>query len=344
MTLANLTQAGVVQALEEFDEIGRDAFLAKYGFRKSKSYFLVHNGQRYDSKAIAGAALAFSGAGNDPLSPQDFSGGEKTVKPALERLGYEVVHEPSRNPDWTRDELILAFDFYMRHRDRMPDKSSEDIARLSSDISKLGRLVHAHAEDTFRNPNGVYMKAMNFRRFDPNFRDSGRSGLSRGGQGDERIWNDFADDPKALAAAATAIRNMLVLVEDDEDVAEGLSQPLDEDFAEAIEGGLVTRLHRTRERNKQIVKRKKEDVIRRHGRLGCEACAFDFEASYGDRGRGFIECHHLRPVRDIVGQGVTRLNDLALLCSNCHRMVHAKSPWLSLDELRALLKAPKSLP
>jgi 5-methylcytosine-specific restriction protein A len=338
MTLANLTQAGVLRAIAEFDQLGRDAFLAKYGFKKSKSYFLIHQAQRYDSKAIAGAALAFSGLGNDPLSPQEFSGGEKTVKPALERLGFEVIYEPSRNPDWTRDELILAFDFYMRHRDRMPDKSSDDIAKLSSDIARLGRLMHGHGEETFRNANGVYMKAMNFRRFDPKFRDAGKSGLSRGGQGDERVWNDFVEDPKALAAAAAAIQGMLVLVEGDEDMAENLAQPVEEDFAEAIEGGLVTRLHRTRERNAQITKRKKEDVLRRHGRLRCEACAFDFEASYGDRGRGFIECHHLRPVSDIVGQGITRLNDLALLCSNCHRMVHAKAPWLSLDELRALLR------
>jgi putative restriction endonuclease len=30
----------------------------------------------------------------------------------------------------------------------------------------------------------------------------------------------------------------------------------------------------------------------------------------------------------------TRLEDLALLCANCHRMIHRASPWLSVEELR----------
>ncbi|MEX2447811.1 MAG: hypothetical protein WD404_03595 [Solirubrobacterales bacterium] len=30
--------------------------------------------------------------------------------------------------------------------------------------------------------------------------------------------------------------------------------------------------------------------------------------------------------------------DLALLCANCHRMVHAKRPWLSVEQLRSHLK------
>ena len=142
MALSSLTEAGVLAAIAEFDQLGREAFLARYGYKKSRSYFLVRNGERYDSKAIAGAAVAFSQPGTDALSASAFSGGEATVQAALNRLGFEVVHEPSRNPDWSRDELILAFDFYMRHRDRMPDKSTTEILDLSKDISKLGKPAH----------------------------------------------------------------------------------------------------------------------------------------------------------------------------------------------------------
>jgi 5-methylcytosine-specific restriction protein A len=35
----------------------------------------------------------------------------------------------------------------------------------------------------------------------------------------------------------------------------------------------------------------------------------------------------------------TNIADLRLLCANCHRIVHAKAPWLMLDELIALLGA-----
>ncbi|MDP6032209.1 MAG: HNH endonuclease [Alphaproteobacteria bacterium] len=33
----------------------------------------------------------------------------------------------------------------------------------------------------------------------------------------------------------------------------------------------------------------------------------------------------------------TKLSDLVLLCSNCHRMVHRKRPWLTVRELRELI-------
>jgi len=56
--LSDLTQNSVFQALAEFDELGRDAFLNRYKFGKARGYFVVHNGQRYDSKAIAGANTA----------------------------------------------------------------------------------------------------------------------------------------------------------------------------------------------------------------------------------------------------------------------------------------------
>jgi 5-methylcytosine-specific restriction protein A len=101
---------------------------------------------------------------------------------------------------------------------------------------------------------------------------------------------------------------------------------------------MLTRLHRVRERNREIVRRRKEQAMARLGRLACEACGFDFAERYGERGWGFVECHHTRPVHTLRPGERTRLADLALLCANCHRMIHARRPWLSLHELRALLR------
>ena len=49
-------KSAVLQAMTEYDELGRDAFLARYGYGPARSYFVVHDGRRYDSKAIAGVA------------------------------------------------------------------------------------------------------------------------------------------------------------------------------------------------------------------------------------------------------------------------------------------------
>ncbi|MGF7234005.1 MAG: HNH endonuclease [Frankia sp.] len=72
--------------------------------------------------------------------------------------------------------------------------------------------------------------------------------------------------------------------------------------------------------------------------LRCEVCGFDFEKTYGSRGAGYIECHHIVPLHT-TGQRATKLDDLALICANCHRMIHRGTPWLSPDELRETLNA-----
>jgi hypothetical protein len=55
MGLSDLTdRSAVLQAIAEYDQLGRESFLARYGFGPARSYFLLHNGKRYDSKAIAG--------------------------------------------------------------------------------------------------------------------------------------------------------------------------------------------------------------------------------------------------------------------------------------------------
>jgi hypothetical protein len=92
MALSDLTSREAVRrAIEEFDRLGRDAFLEKYGFGKARAYFLVEDGRHYDSKAIVGAAYGFQFPDRGPLRAREFSGGEATVRARLEELGFEVV-------------------------------------------------------------------------------------------------------------------------------------------------------------------------------------------------------------------------------------------------------------
>jgi hypothetical protein len=90
--LADLTsQAAVRQALDEFDALGREGFLEKYGFGRAREYFVLRSNRLYDSKAIAGAAYGYQFPIHGPLSAGDFSGGEATVQRKLEELGFEIV-------------------------------------------------------------------------------------------------------------------------------------------------------------------------------------------------------------------------------------------------------------
>lgn len=190
--------------------------------------------------------------------------------------------------------------------------------------------------DKFRNPNGVYMKMMNFRRFDPEFTATGKVGLTRGNKDEKIVWEAFAKDKERLHTVAEAIRSATT-----SSPIEALGQSADDDeTTEAEEGRLLTRLHRFRERSRKLVNQRKEKALKELGYLRCDACDFDFEKRYGDRGKGFIEAHHTKPVATLVQGSKTKLEDLALLCANCHRMVHSARPWLTIGELRKIIVRP----
>src|SRR5688572_3477544 len=91
MALNDLTRSAVTTALQEFDRLGREQFLQRYGFQPARTHHVYVAGRHYDSKAIAGAAHQFVGNGIPPLLPSEFSGGEATVARVLRRLGFEVV-------------------------------------------------------------------------------------------------------------------------------------------------------------------------------------------------------------------------------------------------------------
>jgi len=71
----------------------------------------------------------------------------------------------------------------------------------------------------------------------------------------------------------------------------------------------------------------------------CQACGFDFEATYGELGNNYIECHHLNPLaeRDTHDIVTSTLSDVTVLCSNCHRMAHRRKPVMAVNELKKLI-------
>lgn len=253
---------------------------------------------------------------------------------AISRSDKAMPEGKERNPAWTRDELLLALDYYVQRPGAAHDPGSAGILRLSEEINGVARLLGLSGAETLRNPNGVSMKLLNFRAHDPVYVARARRGLPRGNKLEAELWARFAEDPRRLREIANGIRVRLTRLDD---AAEAIAGDDALDVAEAEEGKIVTRLHRRRERNRALVKRKKASFRKRHGRLFCEACGFDFAKAYGPRGEDVIECHHTRPVALLTPGEKTELDDVVLLCANCHRVVHVRSDWLSIDALKALL-------
>jgi 5-methylcytosine-specific restriction protein A len=238
----------------------------------------------------------------------------------------------SRNPAWTRDELILALDVYFELPS--PDQHHPKVIALSELLNRLWVSTEFGGATTLRNPSGVSMKLSNFQRFDSRFQDTGRKGLAHGGRGDEDVWVEFAEDRPRLQATAAAIRAALELA------PQIVAVPDTSGDVEAAEGAILTRMHHYRERDAGLARKRKEQAKAVHGRLFCEACDFDFAEVYGPRGEGFIEVHHTKALETLKPGAKTKLSELAILCANCHRMVHAKRPWLTMDELRAIVRRP----
>lgn len=109
---------------------------------------------------------------------------------------------------------------------------------------------------------------------------------------------------------------------------------LTQDDAAFPEGRAVLRLHILRERNHQVISLAKQKYLMTHGCLRCEVCGFNFEECYGEIGRDFIEGHHAKPVSELEDGDMTRVEDIVLLCSNCHSMIHRKRPWLTKEHLQ----------
>lgn len=95
---------------------------------------------------------------------------------------------------------------------------------------------------------------------------------------------------------------------------------------EGHEGDVKQRLVKHRRRESRMRNQKITDVLHKNNdRLICEVpnCGFDFHAKYKELGTGFAEVHHNKPLSEAPRKGrVVRLADLAIVCANCHRMIH----------------------
>ncbi len=101
----------------------------------------------------------------------------------------------------------------------------------------------------------------------------------------------------------------------------------------ASEGQRRLVLHLQRERKGNVVRKKK----RHAASLDCEVCGFSFGRAYGSAASDYCEVHHLLPFSDVEETTQTRLDDLAILCVNCHRVVHLRNPPYTLNEVRSMV-------
>lgn len=161
--------------------------------------------------------------------------------------------------------------------------------------------------------------------------------MTSGSKLDKEVFQEYFHKRDKLRAIASEIRNIaespeikqkIYSIEEDEQTRNDT----------VMEGQVLYKLHKVRERDYSIIIKKKEQAFHLFGKLACEACVFVFDEFYGLIGRGFIECHHRIPLSSIKVSTKTTLDDLSLVCANCHCMLHKEIDVLSVEDLKLKIK------
>ena len=237
-----------------------------------------------------------------------------------------AVTQGHGNPDWTREETILALALYFELQKAVPSERHPAVQELSRLLRSFPYHALAARKESFRNPAGVSFKLQNLQSV-----ETGR-GLKNVSQMDREIWAEFNRNPKELARLAKLIRAEIGFV------ADSTTNTHDDD-SEFYEGRLITILHRTRERDSRVRNRLLESR-RMDGPLTCDLCRCRSNSTKPGFVDTIFEVHHLKPLSLELAKS-TRLSELALLCANCHRLIHkaisAEKRWLTLEECRAVV-------
>ena len=227
------------------------------------------------------------------------------------------------NPNWTRDETILALDLYFDLDGKIPAGSDERVRALSEILRSFPYHAEASRKESFRNPDGVAFKLQNLRKV------ATGKGLGNVSEMDRKVWSEFGASRTKTKSLANLIKAGLAASE------QGAPAQLDVEFPE---GRIVTELHVRRERDP----RARELLLssrRSSGDLRCEMCGAPPVSANEALKEAHFEAHHVVPL-SISGARKTRLSDLALLCANCHRLlpraISDEGRWLTLEEARLI--------
>lgn len=233
------------------------------------------------------------------------------------------------NPDWTRDEVVLALDLYFDCNGSIPSKSDARVVALSKLLRVFPYHANAARRESFRNPDGVVFKLQNLRQV------ATGKGLGNVSRTDREVWGELGNNQRRVRELATLIR---VGIEIAGNAELGLPAPNEEEF---VEGRIVTEVHFRRERHPRVRARL---IAKRRtlGHLRCDVCDRTEDEYPPALAEAVFEAHHVVPLS--TGQvRRTQLKDLALLCANCHRMLHRAiargKRWLTPEEAKATIVA-----
>ena len=232
-------------------------------------------------------------------------------------------------PLWSRDEYILILELYLRFRETAPSKADPVLEEYSNYLRSMQPQI-SEQFPKYRNRNGVYLRLMNYRSCDPFWTEQGKVGMAAGKFGKcKEIWDEFSGDAETVNQLAGEIKSEIAQAQGESHQV--LQTP---EQKASKEGKRRLRVHYSRERTSQR-KQKIAQVISQKNSVECEACEATQTQYSGLKEHVIFEVHHIIPLAKTEDEVETKLEDLAVLCANCHRAIHAIEPIPTVNEFRS---------
>jgi hypothetical protein len=153
MPIPNVPTEDLRNAMGQFDrELRVTSDWHDWEQNKAHRYAIEYSGQHYPVKQIVSMATG--------TLVSDFSGGRAAgdANRYVADRGLKVIELRPRNPDWVRDELILALDMYLCYAGNPPSKGSVEIDELSETLNRLARYLGITRGDRFRNASSPVLQ------------------------------------------------------------------------------------------------------------------------------------------------------------------------------------------
>lgn len=218
--------------------------------------------------------------------------------------------------------------------------SNIDLTILRTQYSRPGRTVTSQDIRDALNYGGIGASNLAYGRlgrklgqqlgFDVNDRPADRPGWWRAIASSDKIGDHYTWTLRPQLASALEQAGIV------DPESDGMIDAPDVDLPQSLvdfatEGKKTLVQHLRRERNRSLVAAKKQAAES----LACEVCGFDSGEYYGI---DYCEVHHLRSLSATDDEVETTLDDLALVCANCHRIIHSEYPALTIEALRTLIR------
>lgn len=221
---------------------------------------------------------------------------------------------------------VAAHDWLPIRADR--PETRQEAEELSALLNAAPLVSSGDRDANFRSPASIQRKSYDLLTHLPDY--TGKP--TRGGRLDRQVLKAFLESTAGMMELARAIRYAIVAGELTESGVADSQDELPEEVSD-YEGRLLLALHKRRERNPRLRREKLAAVASAGLSRTCEVCSFDFGFVYGALGDGYIEIHQVDLLQD--SRRSKNLENFALLCANCHRILHRTRPWLTPSELRS---------